>query len=93
VAKFAAYYTNEDSKDMGDCEELQKNIEKLSGWVTKRQENFRIKICKIIHIRQSSLKFTRTIIDSDLFTTNLERHLGIITNRSVQTLAQHSVRI
>lgn len=44
-------------------------------------------------MRQNSPNFTDTVIDSDLFTTNLERHLRIITNRSIKTLAEHLIRI
>lgn len=85
MAEFADCYTKESGKGMGDCEELQINIERLSGQMRKRQENFRIKVCKIINMRESRPNFTDDIIDSDLFTTNLERHFRIITNRSTKT--------
>lgn len=93
MVKFADYYNNEDSKVMGDCEELKEIIERLSGWVLKRQENFRIKNYSIIHMRQNRANFTDTVIGSDLFTTDLERHLRIKTTKSIKTLAEHSVRI
>lgn len=74
---------------MGDCEELKEITERLSGWVIKRQKNFRIKNCNIIRMRQNRANFTDTIIDSDLFTTDLERHLRIKTTKSIKTLAKH----
>lgn len=44
-------------------------------------------------MRQNSPDFTDTKIDSQMFTTNLEKHLKIIINGSMTALAEHSVRI
>lgn len=45
VAKFAKLYTN-NSKHMGDCEELQMNIERLSGWVIEGRKISETKFIK-----------------------------------------------
>lgn len=44
-------------------------------------------------MRQNRANFTDTVIGSDLFTTDLERHLRIKTTKSIKTLAEHSVRV
>lgn len=44
-------------------------------------------------MRQNRANFTDTVIGSDLFTADLERHLRIKTTKSIKTLAEHSVRV
>lgn len=63
VAKFANLYTNKSSKHMGDCEELQMNVERLSGCVIEGRKISETKFIKS-NIWDNSPNFTDTKIDS-----------------------------
>ncbi|CAM5084504.1 unnamed protein product, partial [Eretmochelys imbricata] len=57
-------------KTKADCEELQKDLTKLSDWATKWQMKFNMDKCKVMHIGKNSPNYTYNMMGANLATTN-----------------------
>ncbi|CAM4653692.1 unnamed protein product [Lepidochelys kempii] len=78
-------------KTKADCEELQKDLTKLSDWATKWQMKFNVDKCKVMHIGKNNPNQTYNTMGSNLATTNQERDLGVIVDSSLNTSMQCAV--
>ncbi|CAM5165119.1 unnamed protein product [Natator depressus] len=75
-------------KTKADCEELQKDLTKLSDWATKWQMKFNVDKCKVMHIGKNNLHYTYNMMGANLATTNQEKDLGVIVDSSLKTSTQ-----
>ncbi|CAM5150171.1 unnamed protein product [Eretmochelys imbricata] len=75
-------------KTKADCEELQKDLTKLSDWATKWQMKFTVDKCKVMHIRKNNPNYTYNMMGANLATTNQEKDLGVIVDSSLKTSTQ-----
>ncbi|CAM4564408.1 unnamed protein product [Caretta caretta] len=75
-------------KTKADCEELQKDLTKLSDWATKWQMKFNVDKCKVMHIGKNNPNYTYNMMGANLPMTNQERDLGVIVESSLKTSTQ-----
>ncbi|CAM5109632.1 unnamed protein product [Eretmochelys imbricata] len=75
-------------KTKADCEELQKDLTKLSDWATKWQMKFNVDKCKVMHIGKNNPNYTYNMMGANLPMTNQERDLGVIVDSSLKTSTQ-----
>ncbi|CAM4625917.1 unnamed protein product [Caretta caretta] len=75
-------------KTKADCEELQKDLTKLSDWATKWQMKFIVDKCKVMHIGKNNPNYTYNMMGANLTTTNQEKDLGVIVDSSLKTSTQ-----
>uniref|UniRef100_A0A8C3I5X8 Reverse transcriptase domain-containing protein n=1 Tax=Chrysemys picta bellii TaxID=8478 RepID=A0A8C3I5X8_CHRPI len=75
-------------KTKADCEELQKDLPKLSDWATKWQIKFNVDKCKVMHIGRNNPNYTYNMMGANLATTNQEKDLGVIVDSSLKTSTQ-----
>ncbi|CAM4587787.1 unnamed protein product [Lepidochelys kempii] len=75
-------------KIKADCEELQKNLTKLSDWATKWKMKFNVVKCKIMHTGKSNPNYTYNMMGANLATTNQEKDLGVIVDSSLKMSMQ-----
>uniref|UniRef100_A0A8C3P8K5 Gypsy retrotransposon integrase-like protein 1 n=1 Tax=Chrysemys picta bellii TaxID=8478 RepID=A0A8C3P8K5_CHRPI len=80
-------------KTKADCEELQKDLTKLSDWATKWQMKFNVDKCKVMHIGKNNPNYTHNMMGANLATTNQERDLGVIVDSSLKTFTQCAVAV
>ncbi|CAM4644795.1 unnamed protein product [Lepidochelys kempii] len=89
VAKFA-----DDTKLLkivetkADCEELQKDLTKLSDSATKWQMKFNVDKGKVMHIGKNNPNYTYNVMGANLATTNQEKDLAVIVDSSLKTSTQ-----
>uniref|UniRef100_A0A8C3FHN3 Reverse transcriptase domain-containing protein n=1 Tax=Chrysemys picta bellii TaxID=8478 RepID=A0A8C3FHN3_CHRPI len=60
-------------KTKADCEELQKDLTKLSDWATKWPMKFNVDKCKVMHLGKNNPSYTYNMMGANLATTNQER--------------------
>ncbi|CAM5140560.1 unnamed protein product [Eretmochelys imbricata] len=72
-------------KTKADCEELQKDLIKLSDWETKWQLKFNVDKWKVMHIGKNNLNYTYNMMGANLAATNQEKDLGVIMDSSLKT--------
>ncbi|CAM5143004.1 unnamed protein product [Natator depressus] len=75
-------------KTKADCEELQKDLTKLSDWATKWQMKFNVDECKVMHTGKNDPHYTYNMMGANLATTNQERELGVIVDSSLKMSTQ-----
>ncbi|CAM5132666.1 unnamed protein product [Eretmochelys imbricata] len=75
-------------KTKTDCEELQKDLTKLSDWATKWQMKFNVDKYKVMHIGKNNPNYTYTMMGANLVTTNQERDLRVIMDSSLKMSMQ-----
>ncbi|CAM5097662.1 unnamed protein product [Natator depressus] len=75
-------------KTKADCEELQKDLTKLSDWATKCQMKFNADKCKVMHIGKNNPNYTYNMMGANVATTNQEKDLGVIVESSLKTSTQ-----
>uniref|UniRef100_A0A8C3HZR7 Reverse transcriptase domain-containing protein n=1 Tax=Chrysemys picta bellii TaxID=8478 RepID=A0A8C3HZR7_CHRPI len=75
-------------KTKADCEELQKDLTKLSDWATKWQMKFNVDTCKVMHSGKNNPNYTYNMMGANLTTTNQEKDLGVIVDSSLKTSTQ-----
>ncbi|CAM4413494.1 unnamed protein product, partial [Caretta caretta] len=80
-------------KTTEDCEELQKDLTKLSDWAKKWQMKFNVDKCKVMHIGKNNPNYTYNMTGANLATTNQERDLGVIVDSSLKTSMQYAVAV
>uniref|UniRef100_A0A8C3IBY2 Reverse transcriptase domain-containing protein n=1 Tax=Chrysemys picta bellii TaxID=8478 RepID=A0A8C3IBY2_CHRPI len=80
-------------KTKADCEELQKDLIKLSDWATKWQMKFNMDKCKVMHIGKNNPNYTYNVTGANLATTNKERDLGVIVDSSLKTSMQYAAAV
>ncbi|CAM4557507.1 unnamed protein product [Lepidochelys olivacea] len=71
-----------------DCEELQKDLTKLSDWATKWQMKFNVDKCKVMHIGKNNPNYTYNMMEVNLATTNQEKDPGVSVDSSLKTSTQ-----
>uniref|UniRef100_A0A452HI16 Reverse transcriptase domain-containing protein n=1 Tax=Gopherus agassizii TaxID=38772 RepID=A0A452HI16_9SAUR len=75
-------------KAKADCEELQKDLTKLSDWATKWQMKFNVDKCKVMHIGKNNPNYTYNMMGANLATTSQEKDLGVIVDSSLKMSTQ-----
>ncbi|CAM5105037.1 unnamed protein product [Natator depressus] len=75
-------------KTKADCEELQKDLTKLSDWATKWQMKCNVDKCNVMHIGKNNPNYTYNTMGANLATTNQEKDLGVIVESSLKTSTQ-----
>ncbi|CAM5138679.1 unnamed protein product [Natator depressus] len=75
-------------KTKADCEELQKDLAKVSVWATKWQMKLNVDKCKVTHIGKNNPNYTYNMMEANLATTNQEKDLGVIVDSSLKTSTQ-----
>uniref|UniRef100_A0A8C3H706 Reverse transcriptase domain-containing protein n=1 Tax=Chrysemys picta bellii TaxID=8478 RepID=A0A8C3H706_CHRPI len=75
-------------KSKADCEELQKDLTKLSDWATKWQMKFNVDKCKVMHIGKNNSNYTYNMMGANLATTSQEKDLGVIVDSSLKMSTQ-----
>uniref|UniRef100_A0A8C4XYG1 Reverse transcriptase domain-containing protein n=1 Tax=Gopherus evgoodei TaxID=1825980 RepID=A0A8C4XYG1_9SAUR len=75
-------------KTKADCEELQKDLTKLSDWATKWQMKFKVDKCKVMHIGKNNPNYTYNMMGAHLATTSQEKDLGVIVDSSLKMSTQ-----
>ncbi|CAM5122732.1 unnamed protein product [Eretmochelys imbricata] len=80
-------------KTKADCEELQKDLKKLSDWATKWRMKFNVDKCKVMHIGKNNANYTYNMMGTNLATTNQERDLGVIMDSSLKMSMQGAAAV
>ncbi|CAM4642329.1 unnamed protein product [Lepidochelys kempii] len=80
-------------KTKADCEELQKDLTKLSDWATKWQMKFHADQCKVMHIGKYNPNYTYKMMGSKLAVATQERDFGVIVDSSLKTSTQCAVAV
>ncbi|CAM4577882.1 unnamed protein product [Lepidochelys olivacea] len=80
-------------KTQADCEELQKDLSKLSDWATKWQMKFNVDKCKVMHIGKHNPNYTYKMMGSKLAVTTQKRDLGITVDSSLKTSTQCAAEV
>ncbi|CAM5148917.1 unnamed protein product [Eretmochelys imbricata] len=80
-------------KTKADCEEVQKDLTKLSDWATKWQMKFNVDKCKVMHIGKNNPNYTYNMMGPNLATTNQEKDLGVIVDSSLKTSTQRTAAV
>uniref|UniRef100_A0A8C8SCV0 Reverse transcriptase domain-containing protein n=1 Tax=Pelusios castaneus TaxID=367368 RepID=A0A8C8SCV0_9SAUR len=75
-------------KTKADCEELQKDLTKLSDWASKWQMKFNVDKCKVMHIGKNNPNYTYNMMGANLATTSQEKDLGVIVDSSLKMSVQ-----
>uniref|UniRef100_A0A8C3FA90 Reverse transcriptase domain-containing protein n=1 Tax=Chrysemys picta bellii TaxID=8478 RepID=A0A8C3FA90_CHRPI len=75
-------------KTKADCDELQKDLTKLSDWTTKWQMKCNVDKCKVMHIGKNNPNYTYNMMGANLATTSQEKDLGVIVDSSLKTSTQ-----
>ncbi|CAM4645910.1 unnamed protein product [Lepidochelys kempii] len=80
-------------KTKADCEELRKDLTKLSDGATKWQMKFNADKCKVMHIGKNNPSYAYNMMGANLATTNQEKDLGVIVDSSLKTSTQCAVAV
>lgn len=73
-------------QDKAVCEDLKKELKKLSDWVIKWQMKCSVNKWKVMHMEENNLNYTFTVMDSKWAITTQKTDLGIITHVSSETI-------
>lgn len=73
---------------IGDCEDIQKDLDNLSAWSEKWLLKFNKDKCKVMHVGSQNLKHNYKLQGSNLLKVEEEKDLGVIVKSDLKSGSQ-----